>query len=318
MSKQASFSGDISWPKISIVTPSFNQGKYIEETILSVISQNYPNLEYIIIDGASTDETVEIIKKYSDKITYWISEPDKGQSDALNKGLKKCTGEIFNWINSDDFLAKDALFKIAQAFVDKDTVVVAGAVQNIDGKGNCELFVNDHLGILEMLETDAKYIYHQPGIWMKMVVMASTGIFKVDYHYCFDQEYFLRYLLISDKVKYIPDILAYFRLHNHSKTVSSSHLFLLDFNRMYKEFVITVKGTGLEKFARQKSLHYEWPLIHYSLNNRHEKRLIILFLAVKAILKDPAHRLNRKSVGWLKHIVFGKQKDKKSNFKTNL
>ena len=93
-----------SYPKISIVTPSFNQGQYIEQTILSVIGQDYPNLEYIIIDGGSSDNTVEIIKKYADKIIYWISDPDNGQSDALNKGLAKCTGEIFNWINSEDYL----------------------------------------------------------------------------------------------------------------------------------------------------------------------------------------------------------------------
>ena len=92
---------DISWPKISIVTPSFNQGQYIEQTIRSVLLQNYPNLEYIIFDGGSTDETVSIIKKYEPWLTYWVSEPDRGQSHAINKGLKKCTGNYFNWINSD-------------------------------------------------------------------------------------------------------------------------------------------------------------------------------------------------------------------------
>ena len=89
------------WPKISIVTPSFNQGKYIEETIRSVLLQNYPNLEYIIIDGGSTDETVSIIKKYEGRIKFWLSEKDKGQGNAINKGLKYCTGEIFNWIISE-------------------------------------------------------------------------------------------------------------------------------------------------------------------------------------------------------------------------
>ena len=93
----------LSYPKISIVTPSFNQGKYIEQTIQSVLTQNYPNLEYIIIDGGSTDKTVDIIKKYEQQLSYWVTEPDKGQTDAINKGFAKCTGEIFNWINSDDF-----------------------------------------------------------------------------------------------------------------------------------------------------------------------------------------------------------------------
>ena len=90
------------YPRISIVTPSFNQALFVEETIQSVISQNYPNKEYIIIDGSSTDATVDIIKKYESQISYWVSEPDRGQSHALNKGLKCATGDIIGWINSDD------------------------------------------------------------------------------------------------------------------------------------------------------------------------------------------------------------------------
>ncbi|MEO8399398.1 MAG: glycosyltransferase, partial [Ignavibacteriaceae bacterium] len=100
-------------PKISIITPSFNQGLFIEQTIRSVLLQNYPNLEYIIIDGGSTDNTIEIIKKYEPWIKYWISEKDSGQSEALNKGILHCEGEIFNWLNSDDYYSKDCFKLIA-------------------------------------------------------------------------------------------------------------------------------------------------------------------------------------------------------------
>src|SRR6056297_3391010 len=103
-------------PKISIVTPSFNQGKFLEKTIKSVIDQNYPHLEYIIIDGGSTDSSLNIIKKYEKHLDYWISEPDRGQSHAINKGLNYCSGQIFNWINSDDYLEPGALFKVAEAW----------------------------------------------------------------------------------------------------------------------------------------------------------------------------------------------------------
>ena len=96
-------------PKISTVTPSFNQGKFLEKTILSVLEQGYPNLEYIIIDGGSSDESVDIIKKYADRLNYWVSEADRGQSHAINKGFERATGEIFGWLNSDDWYHPGAL-----------------------------------------------------------------------------------------------------------------------------------------------------------------------------------------------------------------
>jgi glycosyltransferase involved in cell wall biosynthesis len=112
----------LQYPKISIITPSFNQGKFLEETILSIISQKYPSLEFIIIDGGSTDESVEVIKKYGQHITYWISEKDNGQAEAINKGFEKATGEIITWLNSDDLYEKDALLTIGKMFAESPDV----------------------------------------------------------------------------------------------------------------------------------------------------------------------------------------------------
>ena len=103
-------------PKISIVTPSYNQGQFIEETILSVVNQNYPNLEYIVIDGGSTDNTIEVIKKYEQYITYWVSEPDSGMYEAVQKGFEKSTGEIMAWLNSDDLYHRNSFFIVAEVF----------------------------------------------------------------------------------------------------------------------------------------------------------------------------------------------------------
>src|ERR1700680_2414413 len=104
------------WPKISIVTPSYNQGSFIEETIRSVLMQGYPNLEYIIMDGGSSDQTLDVINKYKPLLTHFESKPDRGQSHAINKGMAIGTGEILNWLNSDDFLEEGALIQMAEAF----------------------------------------------------------------------------------------------------------------------------------------------------------------------------------------------------------
>ena len=104
-----------SWPKISIVTPSYNQGEFLEETIRAVLLQNYPNLEYFIMDGGSTDNSVEIIKTYKPWLTYWVSEKDKGQADAINKGFERVTGDILAWLNSDDTYEPDILKDMEKA-----------------------------------------------------------------------------------------------------------------------------------------------------------------------------------------------------------
>src|SRR5579863_7058205 len=104
------------WPRISIVTPSYNQGEFIEETIRSILLQGYPDLEYFVLDGGSTDGSVDVIRKYQPWLTWWDSGKDDGQTDAINRGLQKSSGQLFNWINSDDMLLPNGLFEIASAF----------------------------------------------------------------------------------------------------------------------------------------------------------------------------------------------------------
>src|SRR5687768_9899033 len=123
-------------PRISIITPSFNQGGFIEETILSVLSQEYPDLEYLVMDGGSSDATLNVLQKYSGKVT-WFSEPDQGQTDAINKGLRRATGSIVGYLNADDLLLPGALNKVAQTFTaDPQTWWVSGKCQIVDEENN--------------------------------------------------------------------------------------------------------------------------------------------------------------------------------------
>lgn len=208
-------------PKISIVTPSFNQGQYIEETILSIINQNYPKLEYIIIDGGSTDNTIEIIKKYEKYITYWVSEKDKGQSDAINKGLAKCTGEIFNWINSDDYLAEGALLKIAQHFIQHpDTEMLCGWCNFIDTPEPEKKFRHRTELFETVEETLVQQRINQPASFYRLPVIKQLGGINTALHYAMDLDLWFRYLLQfgQQHILLVEDLLAHFRLHHESKT----------------------------------------------------------------------------------------------------
>lgn len=225
------------WPKISIVTPSFNQGQFLEETIRSVLMQNYPNLEYIIIDGGSNDDSVKIIKKYEPWISYWVSEKDNGQAHAINKGLKLCTGEIFNWINSDDYLMPNSLRIIAESIIDFDAV--AGSVANFTPISE-NIIQPAELVVKKMIAGDTAVIYQQPGTWLKTENLKNVGLLNEGFNYSFDWLMTINYLNKHPKVNYTTDTLAKFRLHQDSKTVKYGlefrrEILLISIGLMYHE-----------------------------------------------------------------------------------
>jgi glycosyltransferase involved in cell wall biosynthesis len=183
--------GDPPWPKISIVTPSYNQGQFMEETIRSTLLQGYPNLEYIIFDGGSTDDSVEIIKKYEPWLTYWASEPDRGQSHAINKGLKRVSGEVIAYLNSDDIYLSGTLQRALSYMTDQKEVDLV--------YGDC-CVINDESQTVSvwrsrpfdlLVELCQNFIY-QPTVFMKREVFEVIGFFDEELHHTMDVDYWLR------------------------------------------------------------------------------------------------------------------------------
>jgi glycosyltransferase involved in cell wall biosynthesis len=212
-------SDGVPWPRISIVTPSYNHGRFIEEAIRSVLLQGYSDLEYIIIDGGSTDQTVEIIKKYEPWLTYWESEPDRGQSHAINKGLAKSTGRLFNWHNSDDVLmpnslatAAAAILKYPQAgyvhggciLIDAEGTVYGNRTRTYDGKIT---FEPDLAEAVATLQTG-----YQPGCLMDKGLAVKAGMLDENMHYIMDVDILLRIALVRPPL-HISTPLVYVRIH---------------------------------------------------------------------------------------------------------
>lgn len=214
-------------PKISIVTPSFNQGEFIEQTIDSVLSQKYSNLEYIIIDGGSTDNTVEIIKKYSTHLTHWVSEPDRGQSDAINKGLKLSTGDVFNWLNSDDYYETNTLEVVGNQFLQKDCLVLCGKSRIFNESGTKHFSTGTDIYKGNLAKTIGWARIDQPETFIRKQLLDQIGYVNEQLDYVMDKELWMRILFHIDlkNIYTLDTILANFRLHPTSKSVAASSHF---------------------------------------------------------------------------------------------
>jgi glycosyltransferase involved in cell wall biosynthesis len=225
--------GGRSWPKISIVTPSFNQGRYIEETILSVLNQNYPNVEHLIIDGGSKDTTPEVLAKYRERVAYLVSEPDKGQSHAINKGMARATGDILTWLNSDDMLAPGALAAIALAFATNPQADIISGICCLYESGKitgrhltaCQ---DGPLPLDELLDLDGAWLvgqfFYQPEVFFSRSLWERAGG-RVDdgLYYSMDYDLWVRFAEAGGKLHAIGRPLAWYRVHPDQKTYVSSN-----------------------------------------------------------------------------------------------
>ena len=204
----------MSLPRISILTPSFNQGAYIEQNIRSVLDQGYPNVEHIVIDGGSTDNTVEILKRYPH--LKWVSEKDRGQADALNKGLALATGEIIGWINSDDFYEKNIFATVAGHFADQATQWVVGNLTRVWEGLNLQLAESSQSITYAKLLRNAD-IVAQPGTFFRKSAIEAAAGWNADLHMVMDFDLWVR-LARMYAPKMVDANWAYFRMHADQKS----------------------------------------------------------------------------------------------------
>jgi len=225
------------YPKISIVTPSFNQAPYLEKTILSVISQDYPNLEYIIIDGGSTDGSLDIIKKYSSQLTYWESSKDKGQYHAIQKGFEKSSGDIMAWINSDDVYHSQCLFTVAEIFSSFKTVQwLTGNVSFID-EGDRIVFSRSarRWSRLNVLNNEYVWIQQESTFWSRGLWEKAGKKLDLTLNYASDYELWIRFFR-HEQLYTVETMLGAFRLRKQDqKTLEHMPDYMNEYNHILKE-----------------------------------------------------------------------------------
>lgn len=277
-----------SWPKVTIVTPSLNQGRFLEETIRSVLLQGYTDLEYIIVDGGSGDGTVDIIRRYEQWLSWWVSEPDKGQPDAINKGFSRSTGEMMAWLNSDDTYSRNALACAMTYFAENPACeIMYGEAWHTDEQGHrlrpCR-YVTDPISRRLIVNVDPIV---QPTTFWRRDLWHRTGKLDTNLIWGFDWEFYIR-AHMQAKVHYVPEFLANYRLHSSMKTQASQarHAELAGITRRYGGWW---QPTNLIYQASRpsylvKSLTSKWP--------RPIRRPLVFFSAT------PMVALQRLYAGW--------------------
>jgi glycosyltransferase involved in cell wall biosynthesis len=209
-----------SFPLVSIVTPSYNQAAFLEKTIRSVLDQDYPNIEYLIADGGSSDSSVEIIQKYSSKLAWWVSEKDAGQADAINKGFKRVKGEFVAWINSDDYYMPGAIRSAVEELQkNKQLGFVYGNVRVVDPEQN--IVNNLAYGNWALQDLMSFKIIGQPAVFMRKSVLDKAGYLDPSFHFMLDHHLWLRMARISE-IRYIPQLWASAHYHEGCKNLAQA------------------------------------------------------------------------------------------------
>ncbi len=284
---------DHPWPRVSIVTPSYNQSEYLEETIRSVLLQGYPKLEYIIMDGGSTDGSVDIIRKYEPWLAYWVSEPDQGQTHAINEGWKNATGEILAYINSDDYYLSGAIAAAMQGFIAHSQAdMIYGTAIIVDGRDKDLRVWNGQTFDLKTMLT-AGSIVPQPATFFTKHALKSVGYLDEQWHMIMDYELCIQIGLQFPTV-YLPVPLANFRDHSQSKTHSHYEKIAGELIRWLRIFSPPHVSPNEWRTIRQitfSRVHYEWAQNYLAKGPEYASKALLQL--IESILQFPLFALKR-------------------------
>lgn len=248
------------WPRITVVTPSLNQGLFIERAIKSVVSQGYPNCEYFVFDAGSSDETVAILNRYSRELTYWTSEPDRGQSDAIQKGWNRGTGDILAWLNSDDFYYPKALEEAAAQFqANPKLMMLCGTVALVDEKERM-LRLKEPPPLRPELLLRWTNLPAQPGVFIRREVFERLGGPRLDLSYVMDWELWLRVLLNfpAEAIGFTPRVLAADRQWSGTKTLNARGADAKEIRRVLRDLFADAHIAGRYQSLRRSALARAW------------------------------------------------------------
>ncbi len=251
----------VPWPRVSIVTPSYNQAQFIEETIRSVLLQGYPNLEYIIIDGGSTDGSVEIIRQYEPWIAFWVSEQDAGQSDAINKGWARGTGEITAWLNSDDIYQVGTLKRVVEAMWQYDADIVNGNCDLVDFRGKLIRLIVPAPVTLKNLLTyweRPEGIPPQPAVFFRYRVVDEVGLLDSSLRYGMDYDLWLRMAAVGYEFTYLDATLATYVIHPESKTSGGVEAFRPEWRKVALPYRAKYNPIQRLWWRWSEWRHYRW------------------------------------------------------------
>lgn len=202
-------------PLVSIVTPSFNQVRYLEQTMCSVLEQDHPRIEYIVMDGASKDGSVDIIKKYESKLTYWTSEKDSGQAEAINKGLARVNGEIVAWLNSDDYYLPGAISSAVKVFESNpDVAMIYGDMLAVDEYGQTTNVMK--YGQLSLVDLLCFQIIGQPSVFFRRDALEKAGLLDTTFHFLLDHHLWIR-IAAQGNILHVPQVWSAARYHAEAK-----------------------------------------------------------------------------------------------------